>query len=72
MFERLEMAPPDAILGLTEAFKKDPRPEKITVPSAVATTGVPIALAISIPSWIFPHRGPNRDVTTPFVGQIEG
>ena len=24
MFERLEMAPPDAILGLTEAFKKDP------------------------------------------------
>ncbi len=31
MFERLEMAPPDAILGLTEAFKKDPRPEKINL-----------------------------------------
>jgi len=31
MFERLEMAPPDAILGLTEAFKKDTRPEKINL-----------------------------------------
>ncbi len=31
MFERLEMAPPDAILGLTEAFKKDARPEKINL-----------------------------------------
>jgi len=31
MFEHLEMAPPDAILGLTEAFKKDPRPGKINL-----------------------------------------
>jgi len=31
MFDALEMAPPDAILGLTEAFKKDPRPEKINL-----------------------------------------
>lgn len=31
MFERIEMAPPDAILGLTEAFKKDPRPGKINL-----------------------------------------
>ena len=31
MFENLEMAPPDAILGLTEAFKKDPRPGKINL-----------------------------------------
>lgn len=31
MFERLEMAPPDAILGLTEAFKKDPAPHKINL-----------------------------------------
>ncbi len=29
MFESMEMAPPDAILGLTEAFKKDVNPEKI-------------------------------------------
>jgi len=28
MFEALEMAPPDPILGLTEAFKKDPNPDK--------------------------------------------
>ncbi len=31
MFDQLEMAPPDAILGLTEAFKKDPNPDKINL-----------------------------------------
>lgn len=31
MFEQLQMAPPDAILGLTEAFKKDPNPQKINL-----------------------------------------
>lgn len=31
MFETLEMAPPDAILGLNEAFKKDPNPDKINL-----------------------------------------
>lgn len=31
MFETLTMAPPDAILGLTEAFKKDPNPQKINL-----------------------------------------
>ncbi len=31
MFEQLEMAPPDAILGLTEAFKKDTNPDKINL-----------------------------------------
>lgn len=31
MFEQLEMAPPDAILGLTEAFKADPNPAKINL-----------------------------------------
>jgi aspartate/tyrosine/aromatic aminotransferase len=31
MFETLEMAPPDAILGITEAFKKDPKPGKINL-----------------------------------------
>lgn len=31
MFETLQMAPPDAILGLTEAFKNDPNPEKINL-----------------------------------------
>ncbi len=31
MFETLQMAPPDAILGLTEAFKKDPHPLKINL-----------------------------------------
>lgn len=31
MFELLEMAPPDPILGITEAFKRDPNPAKINL-----------------------------------------
>lgn len=31
MFEQVPMAPPDAILGLTEAFKSDPNPQKINL-----------------------------------------
>ena len=31
MFSTLDMAPADAILGLTEAFKKDPNPDKINL-----------------------------------------
>ena len=31
MFENVTAAPPDSILGLTEAFKKDPRPEKLNL-----------------------------------------
>lgn len=31
MFEGLSPAPPDPILGLTEAYKKDPRPEKVNL-----------------------------------------
>ena len=31
MFNSLQAAPPDAILGLTEAFKKDENPQKINL-----------------------------------------
>lgn len=31
MFEKLEMAPPDPILGLTEAYNNDPNPNKINL-----------------------------------------
>ena len=31
MLSQLELAPPDAILGLTEAFNKDPNPNKINL-----------------------------------------
>jgi aspartate/tyrosine/aromatic aminotransferase len=31
MFETIKAAPPDAILGLTEAFKQDPNPRKINL-----------------------------------------
>ena len=31
MFDSLPLAPPDAILGLGEAFKKDPNPRKVNL-----------------------------------------
>ena len=31
MFDQLTPAPPDAIMGLTDAFKKDPHPNKINL-----------------------------------------
>ena len=31
MFEKIEMAPPDAIFGLKEAYAKDPNPNKINL-----------------------------------------
>ncbi|MFZ9887793.1 MAG: aromatic amino acid aminotransferase, partial [Myxococcota bacterium] len=31
MFDRFELAPPDAILGLNEAFRADLRPGKINL-----------------------------------------
>jgi aspartate/tyrosine/aromatic aminotransferase len=35
MFENFESAPPDPILGLTEAFNKDPNPAKINLGSGI-------------------------------------
>lgn len=35
MFESLQPAPPDPILGLTESFKKDPRSDKINLSTGV-------------------------------------
>ena len=39
MFSELLMAPPDPILGLTEAFKEDPNPEKINLGVGVYKDG---------------------------------
>jgi len=39
MFERLEMAPPDPILGLEEAFGRDPNPAKINLSVGVYKDG---------------------------------
>lgn len=39
MFNALEMAPPDPILGLIEAFKKDPNPAKINLSIGVYRDG---------------------------------
>ena len=50
MFETLQMAPPDAILGLTEAFKKDPHPQKINLSVGVyqdASGKTPILKVVS-------------------------
>ncbi len=35
MFEQVSLAPPDAIFGLSEAFKKDPNPDKINLGAGV-------------------------------------
>ena len=39
MFEKITPAPPDAILGLTEAFQKDPNPRKINLGVGVYKDG---------------------------------
>jgi len=38
MFEYLPIAPPDSILGLSDAFAKDPRPGKINLTVGVYKT----------------------------------
>ena len=45
MFENVKIAPPDPILGLSEAFAKDPRPHKINLAVGVyknAEGGTPV------------------------------
>ncbi|MCS7219956.1 MAG: amino acid aminotransferase [Anaerolineae bacterium] len=49
MFETLPMAPPDPILGLAEAFRKDPNPAKVDLSAGVyrdATGKTPIFRAV--------------------------
>ncbi|HEX9118472.1 MAG TPA: aminotransferase class I/II-fold pyridoxal phosphate-dependent enzyme, partial [Anaerolineae bacterium] len=49
MFDRLEMAPADPILGLEEAFRRDPNPEKISLSAGVykdAAGNTPVLAAV--------------------------
>jgi aspartate/tyrosine/aromatic aminotransferase len=49
MFEQFTPAPPDAILGLTEAFRKDPNPNKINLGVGVykdATGNTPVLATV--------------------------
>lgn len=49
MFDKVEMAPPDPILGLEEAFKRDPNPAKINLGAGVykdETGNTPIFRAV--------------------------
>lgn len=49
LFQNLQPAPPDSILGLAEAFLKDPRPEKINLSVGVyqdARGGTPILATV--------------------------
>ena len=49
MFETFTPAPPDAILGLTEAFRKDPNPNKVNLGVGVykdATGNTPILASV--------------------------
>ncbi|MCH7908469.1 MAG: aromatic amino acid aminotransferase, partial [Candidatus Hydrogenedentes bacterium] len=48
-FDSVEAAPPDAILGLTEAFRDDPNPDKINLSVGVyqdATGTTPVLAAV--------------------------
>ncbi len=49
MFDKVEMAPPDPILGLEEAFKRDPNPAKINLAAGVyrdASGNTPVFRAV--------------------------
>ncbi len=49
MFQKLEMAPPDSILGLTVAFREDPKPDKINLGVGVykdATGATPVLATV--------------------------
>lgn len=51
MFDTLEVAPPDPIMGLTEAFKNDPNPDKINLTIGVyqdKTGTTPIFSAVKV------------------------
>ncbi len=70
MFETLETAPPDPIIGLTEAFKQDPHPDKINLGVGVykdAQGNTPVFAAVK--------RAQERllaDETTKDYAPIEG
>ncbi len=42
-----------------------------TTPSAAATTGVPMLLAMSTPGWNPPERPPNPDEIYPDAGRVK-
>ena len=51
MFEKVESAPPDPILGITEAFKKDPRDDKINLSVGVykdASGATPVLTSVKL------------------------
>ncbi len=50
MFDKLDMAPPDPILGLEEAFKRDPNPAKINLSVGVVDAGLGAGFGINIDS----------------------
>ncbi|NLX07159.1 MAG: aspartate/tyrosine/aromatic aminotransferase [Phycisphaerae bacterium] len=63
MFEKLEMAPPDPILGLTEAFNKDPNPDKINLGVGVyqdATGKTPVFSAVARAEKVMADKGESK------------
>ena len=73
MFEHLEMAPADAILGLTDAFKRDQNPEKINLGVGVYkdTTGkTPVLKAVHLAEERILDRE-NTKSYLPIVGDLE-
>jgi aspartate/tyrosine/aromatic aminotransferase len=57
MFETVKTAPPDPILGLSEAFAQDPRPHKINLAVGVykdAQGGTPVLAVVKQAERVWP------------------
>ena len=64
MFEKFTPAPPDPILGLTEAFKKDPNPNKINLGQGVykdATGNTPVLRSVKLAEERILHSENTKD-----------
>lgn len=74
MFENFEAAPPDPILGLTEAFRKDPNPAKINLGMGVYaddTGGTPTLTCIVEAEKILATRATSGGGYLPMTGLAE-
>jgi aspartate aminotransferase len=67
MFERVDIAPPDPILGLEEAFKRDPNPAKINLAVGVfkdATGNTPVLRVVKRAEQQILHE----EITKTYIG----
>ncbi len=74
MFESVEMAEPDAILGLTEAFKDDPNPHKINLGVGVYKDEhgkTPVLASVKTAEQRILEREQSKGYVSPLSGTAE-